>query len=222
MNCEGLRTQLSPYLDGAVTGSEMLAISRHLEGCAACRREFEDLRRTQAWVAALGPKKAPPELAVRLRVALSRQASMSLQRRMEVGMLRLEDALNVFMLPATAGLVSSVLIFGILIGLFAAPAQVAGAADVPTMLYTPPQLKASPFPLVVNPSGGETLVVETYVDASGRVQDYRILSGPENTEELRAQLNNTMIFTVFRPATSFGQPAPGRAVISFSRVQVKG
>jgi hypothetical protein len=36
------------------------------------------------------------------------------------------------------------------------------------------------------------------------------------------QLNNMLIFTVFRPATSFGQPVSGRAVLSFSKINVKG
>ncbi|MGH9580235.1 MAG: anti-sigma factor family protein, partial [Terriglobales bacterium] len=188
MNCKRVRTQLSPYLDGAISGSEMLAVARHLESCGACGSEFEGLRRTQAWVTALGPKKAPPELAIRLRVALSRQASLGLRKRLELGFVRLENALNAFMLPATAGLVSSLLIFGIFLGMYTAPAQAAGGGDIPTLLYTPPQLESSLFPMAVSPAGGETLVVETYVDSSGRVQDYRILSGPEDTEQLRSQL----------------------------------
>ena len=41
------------------------------------------------------------------------------------------------------------------------------------------------------------------------VQDYRILDGPEDDREaLRRELNRILIFTTFRPATSFGKPAP--------------
>jgi len=39
---------------------------------------------------------------------------------------------------------------------------------------------------------------------------------------LRRQLDQMMIFTVFRPATSFGLPAASRVVLSFSRIQVGG
>jgi len=60
------------------------------------------------------------------------------------------------------------------------------------------------------------------VDAQGRVQDYRILSGQEQNQHLRRQLDQMMIFTTFRPATSFGRPAPGRVVLSFSRIHVRG
>jgi hypothetical protein len=59
------------------------------------------------------------------------------------------------------------------------------------------------------------------VDADGRVQDYRILSGsndPKDVHELRSML----IMTRFRPATWMGTPRPGTAVLSFSKISVKG
>jgi len=68
----------------------------------------------------------------------------------------------------------------------------------------------------------DTLVVEAYIDQNGRVQDYRILSAPENTKEIVPELNKMLIFTTFRPATAFGQPTSGRAILSFAKVNVKG
>jgi hypothetical protein len=70
-------------------------------------------------------------------------------------------------------------------------------------------------------SAGSPVVIEAYVDASGRLQDYRIISG-DDTEETRKQLDRSLIFTVFEPAMSFGQPASGKLVISFANVDVKG
>ena len=63
---------------------------------------------------------------------------------------------------------------------------------------------------------------KTIVDANGRVQDYRIISGPKDAAEYTNQLDKVMIFTTFRPATSFGRPTVGRAVLSFSKINVKG
>jgi hypothetical protein len=68
----------------------------------------------------------------------------------------------------------------------------------------------------------DSLVVEADIDANGRVQDYRILSAPADTQALLPQLKNMLIFTVFRPATAFGRPTSGRAVLSFSKINVKG
>ena len=59
-------------------------------------------------------------------------------------------------------------------------------------------------------------------DADGRVQDYRILSGGDNGEGVLAELKNMLIFTTFHPATSFGRPTAGRAILTFSKIQVKG
>ena len=223
MKCNQAKSLFSSYLDGAVTGRQMQDIARHLQECVGCDAEYVGLRQTQQMVAGLGRKKAPADLALKLRVALSNQASLTARRRWEGLLVRLEDALNGFMLPATAGLVSAMLLFGVLIGYFAVPPAVKAASnknDIPTLLYTPPQLAASQFTL--SSIQADSLVVETYVDENGRVQDYRILSAPHADEELLREVDNFMIFTVFRPATAFGQPAPGRVVLSFSKVSVKG
>ena len=220
MNCTEIRDMLSPYLDGAASGREMHAIEQHLEGCAPCRTEYAALTRTQSLVAGLGRKPAPPELALKLRVALSQEASRTLDRRLEALWVRVENAVNAVMVPATAGIITSVFAFGLLIGVFA-PAQLRGEQDVPTNLYTPPQLAAAPFDSL-GAAGAESLVVEIAVDANGRVQDYRILSAPKDDQDLLPKLNRMLIFTVFQPATNFGRPIPGRTVLSFSKVNVRG
>ena len=47
MRCANAKGLLSPYLDGAVTGTEMRALQMHLEDCTACLREYNSLRQTQ-------------------------------------------------------------------------------------------------------------------------------------------------------------------------------
>jgi hypothetical protein len=139
---------------------------------------------------------------------------------MEALWVRMENALNAVMVPATAGIVTSVFAFGLLIGIVA-PGQLQGAQDVPTSLYTPPQLAAAPFDSL-GVAGAESLVVEIAVDAQGRVQDFRILSGPKDARELLPKLNQMLIFTVFQPATNFGRPIPGRTVLTFAKINVRG
>lgn len=218
MNCAEARSQLSPYLDGVLTGREMRELGDHMAGCQGCASEYAMLRETQHALASLGRKQAPPELTLRLRVVLSQEAARMRRSRWEGFRTRLENALNPMMVPATAGVLTAVIIFGLLIGFFALP--VAGN-DVPTILYTPPQLEAAPFSTSVGISG-DAIVVEAYVDANGRVQNYRILSAPKDSESVIPELDNALIFTVFRPATSFGRPTTGKAVLSFSRINVQG
>jgi hypothetical protein len=223
MNCAEIKKLFSPYLDGRVSGSEMRALTRHIEWCADCAREYAAMQRTQQLLSSLGPKKAPADLALKLRVAISREAAETRRPRFEGVLVRLENALNAFMVPATAGLVSAMLTFGLLLGFFALPAELrASSGDVPLMLYIGPQLQQSAFGTSLGNMGDDVLVIEAYVDANGRVQDYRILSQPDDAQAVLPQLKNLLIFTTFHPALSMGRPTTGTAVLSFSKISVKG
>jgi hypothetical protein len=220
MNCSQARSLFSPYLDGVLNGRQMRDLGNHLAQCAACSHESALLADTQRAVSSLGRHPAPPELALQLRVALSQEAARARGHSFAGLQVRLENALNAFMVPATAGVLSAIVFFGLLIGLFALPVQANN--DVPTMLYTPPVLAQSPFSNGMERINADSIVVEAYIDANGRVQDYRILSAPNEANEIRPQLENMLIFTTFRPATAFGQPTSGRAVLSFSKINVTG
>jgi hypothetical protein len=225
MTCAEYKRQFSLYLDGQVSGAEMFALTRHMETCPDCTQEYAELRRTQQLLSELrkAKAKAPADLALRLRLAISRESAQARRSRFEGTMVRLSNSLNAFMVPATAGIVSAVLIFGLLLGFFALPTQLqASSSDVPLMLYTGPQLEQSPFGTSLGSIGDDSVVVEAFVDANGRVQDYRILSQSDDAKSVLPELKNLLIFTTFRPALSMGVPTPGRAVISFSKISVKG
>ena len=221
MKCSDAMLLMSSYLDAAVTRSELTAMQEHIDSCAVCSADFLALQRTQTMVGALGRKPAPPDLALRIRVAVSQQLANAQRSRWEMTRVRWENVFNAVMVPATGGLVTTIIIFGLLIS-FLMPGQFVGPNDVPTTLYTPPQLQSSPFQLAMGAGHSEPLIVEAYVGADGRVQDYRILSGGGNGGEVLSQLKNMLIFATFRPATSFGRPTAGRAILAFSKIQVRG
>jgi hypothetical protein len=212
---------MSSYLDGAVTRSQMAQMDEHLRACVECAAHFVSVQRTQSLVGSLGRKSAPPDLALKLRVALSQELANSRRSRWDSLRVRWENAFNATMVPATAGLVTTLIIFGLLIS-FLYPAQVRAANDVPTMLYTPAELKSTPFELSMGVANTDSLVVEAYVGPDGRVLDYRVLSAPEDAEAILPQLKNMLIFTTFNPATAFGQPTSSRVILTFSKVQVRG
>ena len=224
MTCAQARPLFSPYLDGAVTGNQMRELSHHLEFCDRCSRQYGSLRRTQNLLARVGPRKAPADLALKLRVAISQEAAHSRRRYLDGIRIRLDNALDLFMVPATAGLAAAVVIFVVLMG-FLAPLQ-ADHSDVPLMLHTGPQLQQSAFGSTLDSINDDSLVIEAYVDSKGRVQDYRILSDSKEDNALLPQVKKNMLifttFTTFRPALSMGRPTTGRAILSFSRVSVKG
>jgi hypothetical protein len=224
MTCSQANPLFSPYLDGAVTGRQMRDLSTHLESCDPCRQRYVSLRRTQQLLSRVGPRKAPPDLALKLQVAISQETAQTRRRYLDGMQVRFQNALNLFMVPATAGLSAAVIIFVVLMG-FMAPLQ-ADNSDVPLMLHTDPQLQQSAFGSALDSINDDSLVIEAYVDSKGRVQDYRILSNSKEDDPLLPQVKKNMLifttFTTFRPALSMGRPTTGRAILSFSRVSVKG
>jgi hypothetical protein len=134
---------------------------------------------------------------------------------------RLSNAIQSMMVPATAGLASAVLVFGVLMGFMAVPLQ-AGNPDVPLVVGTDPQVQQISFGATLDSIHEGSLVIEADVDSHGRVQDYRILSDDGTSPDMLPQVKNMLIFTTFRPATAFGRPTTGRAILSFSKISVKG
>jgi hypothetical protein len=223
VKCTDAKALLSPYLDGAVTGTEMQALQQHLYGCAACMREYKSLRLTQQLLMSVARLHEPADLGLKLRLAISREAARTRRPRYEGLRMRVENTLNAFMVPATAGLLCALLIFGLVTAILAMPGQAqANNQDVPTVLNTGPELQQSVFGTTLSSMNTDSLVIEAYVDKNGRVQDYRILSDPGESQELLPQVKRMLIFTTFRPAMSMGHPISSRAVLSFSRISVQG
>jgi len=212
----------SPYLDGALTGTQMLALQRHLDKCVACNRQYESLRRTQQLLTSVARPKVPTDLGLRLRLAVSREAEAAKRARFEGMMVRLENALQAFMVPVTAGFLSALIIFGIAMVYFVTPASLHADNDVPlVMVNTAPELQPTAFNMM-DSIKDDSLVIEAIVGANGRVEDYRILSDSGDGKDVLPEVKQMLIFTTFRPALSMGRPTASRAVLSFAKINVKG
>jgi hypothetical protein len=223
LQCPQAKRLFSPYLDGAVTGTQMLALQQHVSKCGACNDEYQALRRSQQLLVSVRHPKAPADLGLNLRLAISREVSRTKRPPFEGLMLRLENTFQALLVPATAGFLSAVIIFGIAMVYFVAPSSLQAGSDVPlVMVNTAPQLEQSAFGMTLDTIDSDSLVIEAYVDANGRVQDYRILSDTKESQEVLPQVKRMLIFTTFRPALSMGRPTPSRAVLSFSKISVRG
>jgi len=221
LRCPQAKRLFSPYLDGAVTGAEMLALQEHFADCASCRDEYQALRDAQRLLVSVGRAKPPADLGLRLRLAISREAAQARRPPFEGLMVRLDNALSAFMVPATAGFLSAFILFGIAMVYFVAPSTLQANNDVPLlMVNTAPQLQQTAFGM--DAISADSLVIEAYVDANGRIQDYRILSDSDGAKDVLPQVKRMLIFTIFRPALSMGRPTASRAVLSFSKISVKG
>lgn len=223
-SCEEIRAQFSDYLDGDVTGVAMQSIARHLGRCRECASDFGEWRSMQRSLANLGPTRPPADLGLRLRVALSQEMSKTPRNVLAGWRVQWENSVAPFLLQASAGLASSLLLIGtmaFLIGAFAA--QPASARDEPLGMATSPRFLYSTVEANAGTVSGKgaPVTVEVYVDPQGRVYDYDIVSGPNDTAT-RSELETLLLSSKFVPAQWFGQPVRGVAVLSFAGVSVQG
>jgi hypothetical protein len=224
--CSAVQAKFTEYMDGRLNGREMQFIAAHLEDCRQCSREWESQRHVQASLAALGPAPEPADLPLRIRVAISQERARSRQSIFAGWNLVWRNSLGPFLLQASAGFASAVLLMGsviVLATMFTQPEVAHASKDEPLGNATAPRLLYLSSGVDNNSIGDISgpVVVEAYINGAGRVYDYRIVSGPTD-EATREQIENVLLFSVFEPARFFGQPVRGLAVLSFSGVSVRG
>jgi hypothetical protein len=226
MDCSLVRSVLSHLVDGHVIEAERREAMAHLEACPQCARQFQQLNEVRTAVRALPARRVPPMLGMSLRVIASREAA---RRRRYHGLLaacrawsdsllfRLNGLMRPLALPAAGGLASAVLLFSMVMPNFQGLVR-AHANDVPTMLFTGATVKSS-LDFVLE---ADELPLDVFVDERGRVIDYAFPEGSAhfNTASTRRQLEGSLLFTHFQPATSFGQPTAGWVRVSLRRSQI--
>jgi len=224
--CSSMQGKFSEYLDGRLTGREMQRIADHLDRCRACAAEWTALRQVQTSLAGLGPVPEPEDLVLRIRVALSQERARSRKSPWQGLSLAWRNTVGPFLLQASAGFASAVLLMGTVIVLdtmFTQPESARANPDEPLGMATGPHLLYLSEGANSNQIGAVSgpVVVEAYVNGAGQVYDYRIVAGPTDSVT-RAQVENLLLWSVFEPARRFGQPVRGLAVLSFSGVSVRG
>jgi anti-sigma factor RsiW len=225
-NCSEMQAGFTEYLDGRLNGHQMQLIGAHLKDCQQCAQEWELLRQTQRSLTGLGPVEEPRDLLLRIRVAVSQERARSRRNRLQGLVLAWKNTVGPFLLQASAGFASAVLLLGTVIvsvSMFTQPEQAQatkdeplGNATAPRLLYLSSGADSDDIGAVAGP-----VVVEAYVNAQGQVYDYRIVSGPTDPAT-RLEVENLLLYSVFEPAKFFGQPVRGLAVFSFSGVSVRG
>jgi hypothetical protein len=223
--CDATKASFTEYLDGRLTGRQMQRVTAHLDRCPECAAEWAELRKVQNALATLGSMKEPSDLMLKIRVAVSHERARSRQKAFAGWDLIWKNTVGPFLLQAGAGFASAMLLLGsvvVLVTMFAQPQRVnamdepLGNATAPRFLYLSPVAESDGIGAPSAP-----VVVEAYVNGSGQVYDYRIVSGPTDSAT-RSQVENLLLYSVFEPARFFGQPVRGLAVLSFAGVSVRG
>jgi len=229
--CEIIRISFSDYLDGDVNGHEMQAIAAHLESCTACTAEFNDWRAMQQTLATLRTNKAPMDLGLKLRLAISREQVARQTTWQDKLSLIWDNRLRPFALQAAGGLACAIALITtitFLLGVVPPPNAVLandeplGAITAPHYLYS----AVSPQPIVIagqDPDVSSTIVVEAMINSGGRVYDYTVISAPDgpNAPAIQAQVVDQMLLAVFQPASVFGVSVKGHVLMTFSGVSIR-
>lgn len=222
--CVRVQASLSEYLDGAVPGGEMMRMAAHFDSCTACAREYGMAWQMQQTLAALGTAKAPADLSLKLRLAVSREQQRGWSAVLSRLSLTWQNALQPLVLQASAGLACAIVFLGgvvFLLGAVGAANPVMandeplGAMTAPHYLYSVAGIR----PVATSQEG--TIVVEASVNARGEVYDYRIVSGPQDVG-VRSQIVDRLLGSVFQPASVFGLPVRGQVIMTFAGVTVQG
>jgi len=213
-SCSEIRSYFSDYIDGACSTEAVQSIRYHLSHCIPCTVELERYQDLQAGLHGLARQQVSPELALRLRVKVSQELHRRVFQRV---MVRLENMFRPVLFPSVGGVLVALICIGLMLG--AGTPRVSNIPDVPLNLVTPPRIQVL-APMNFD-TGNQPLVLVTYVNAQGRVTSYKVISG-QHSPMLMQRLDRMMYYSLFQPATSFGQPTSGRLVLSFRRITVRG
>jgi len=216
MTCMLARPKLAAYADDQLRPAESAAVRDHLVACEECHQEYEYQARLGSPLRELPAVEPPAELALAIRLRLSDRTTP--WQRWQV---RLANLMRPVALPAAGGLLTALILYGVLIPAVYSRAEAASTAqDVPTTLVTAPSFKgASPF-LVT-----EDLLIEAWIDERGNITNFEVVN-PSHSAAVEKMLllnsANLLLTTRFAPATRFGQPTPGKVLFSLRRINIRG
>jgi hypothetical protein len=229
MECVKLQSVVSVFLDGVAPDPDRRVLAEHAAQCPVCASALTEHQRTRQMMRRLPAAKAPIELHAQIRVVASRERHRRLARLdfatrvagwRESLRLTMKNMMQPLALPAAGGIISALLLFAIVLPDLPLVARVIDD-DVPTTLVTSASVKDT-MPLAL----ASEVVVDLQVDGQGRFVDYVIVrGGPLLLDEtVRRQFENALLFTLFTPATTFGQPTSGKIRVSFrnSTIDVRG
>jgi len=231
MNCRQSERKLPGYLDGGISPREHSLVREHLTTCQSCQLQLERYRRLSVCLANVHAEMPPADLALRIRIRASQHVTPAarLRKAWSTASVTFENFLKPLAVPATGGILTAMVVFvliahNVLVGV---PVGIV-PNDLPLNLVQPARLESlAPFPLpgssgATGDSGSAPLLLEATLNAQGQVVSYKILAGPHD-QAVQRQIDQMMMFSHFRPETSFGRPqAGGRVLLSFSEVRVHG
>ncbi len=174
MICWSARRRIAEYVDGRLRNPERSRISAHLEHCESCSLAFEQLSSIRSTLGDLPVPRPPAHLRTALRVkashqrrTLARHDGSRLKQLYKEWSFRFNQIMRPLTIPATGGLLSSVVLFAALAFTISTTTR-AVTYEVP-VIYAD-HSGANLVPLQLRSS----VVLTLSLDGNGRITDYAV------------------------------------------------
>lgn len=223
VDCEAAQELMSPFIDSMATPEEVTCLELHLNGCEPCQRQLQSFISVRSLLTRMEQPKPPEDMVLQTRVRLSQARNTNVLERLEN---RLSNALKPIAIPAVGGVFVTMLFFGILLGATLSNTAVVAHAEsvmdrTSAGLYRPVRttnLTMLRFAGSDTEGLEEPLMIETYVGDTGKVLDYKIISGIE-TPEVNRWIREQLSLARFTPARAFGRAVDSKIILSFVEVK---
>lgn len=172
MNCWSAKRRREDFIEDRLRPNERSRVSAHLAECQSCSIEFEQARAVRSNLRRLPSPKVPSQLRTALRVKASQERfavehhqGSPLVRLWENWLYRLDELMRPITIPATGGLLSSLMLFGALTFTIGTTG-VSANYEVPVFYADPLQANLVPMQLQ------SSVLLTLSLDGKGHITDY--------------------------------------------------
>ena len=219
MTCLRVKSRSTEYVDGRLRKREHSRLEAHLRECDECAVRVDQLRSMSLSLARLPAPAVPVSLRSKLLVMASKERQLLMEtdgsrllRFWNSWKFRVNELMRPLTIPATGGVLSSVLLFGALAFTISTTTRQVGY-EVPVMYGS--HFDANLVPVQLRSS----VVLTLCLDGRGRITDYVVRDGTNSFigDAARLQYNNIQM-PEFPSVLALAQPTTGDVKISFTPI----
>lgn len=216
MICWSARRRTDEYADGRLRGTDRSRLEAHLKDCRSCSDRVEEARSLRSVLRPLAHIAPPGALRSALDVIASRERKAVIERQgspwkrlWNQWKFRFDEIMRPITIPATGGLLSSLILFGALAFTIDRTTQMT-TYEVPVIYVDGTQTNLVPVEL------RSSVMVTLSLNGSGRITDYSVRDGSASFvgDASRLQSNNISM-PEFPSVLAFAQPISGDVSILF-------
>lgn len=216
ISCHTAKRYSADYVDGRLRADKRSSVVAHLHDCDVCASYFEQILQVRKSLKTVPDRLIPQRLEASLRVIASRERAELLATRgshwkaiWERWRFRINELMRPLAIPATGGLLSSVMLFGTFVFTISTTTRFV-SYEVPVTYSARTEPNLVPVEL-----RSHAVFLNMSIDSNGRIADYAV-SDPEckfraDLEAQPANISIPSMPTVFAVA----QPISGDIEIKF-------